>query len=277
MLARRLKLATVSLAIAYAGITGLVALFYRTILYPAPKSGLEPRLGGALFVRMGGDDGTSPPVLGLYAKAPPGAPTLVHFHGNGEELVDQVPLVRDWMDRGLGVLAVEYPGYGMAAAERPSEEALYAAADRALAWLEGQGVSRSSTVLVGFSLGSGVAAEMARRGRGDRLVLIAPYTSVVDMASRYLPIVPTSLLIGDRFDTIAKAPEIAQRTLVVHGDADPVIPIAMGRRVAAALPSAELVVVSGGHHNDLFARDRSLADRVADFARGAGPPRIGAR
>ncbi len=275
MLVRRVKTAAFVISIAYAGIVGAVALFYRALLYPAPKGGLEPKLGGATLVEIdGGAAGAEEPagpVWALYAKAPPGAPTLVCFHGNGEELVDQVSLVRALMDQRVGVLAVEYPGYGLARAQKATEASLYAAAERALGYLRGSGVAPSDVVLVGFSLGSGVAAEMAKRGLGRRLVLLAPYTSIPDMVSRFVPIVPTSLLVGDRFDTIGKAPSLDLPALVVHGDADPVIPVEMGRKVASALPQATLTIVRGGHHNDLFVRDPSLSTTLADFAKGAVP------
>lgn len=278
MLVRRAKKAAFVVSLAYAGVVGAVALFYRALLYPAPKSGLEPTLSGATLEKIEpAAEGDPATVYALWAKAPAGAPTVVLFHGNGEELVDEVSLVRSFMDRGVGVLAVEYPGYGLAKDQSPSEAAIYRAAERALAFLDGRGVAKTSVTLVGFSLGSGVAAEMAKRGYGKRLVLLAPYTSIVDMVSRWVPIVPTSLVVGDRFDTLAKASRLALPTLVVHGDADPVIPVAMGRKVAAALPNAELTIVPGGHHNDLFVRDPTLAARIASFASGsaalgAGPP-----
>ena len=274
MFARRAKTAVLTLSLIYASLVGGVALFYRALLYPAPKSGIEPKLSGAQLVTIDGGAPPLPgdpkpgPVFALYAKAPPGAPTLVHFHGNGEELVDQVTLARQLMDLRVGVLAVEYPGYGLAAKQTASEESLYAAAERALGYLRDENVTRDSIVLIGFSLGTGVAAEMARRGHANRLVLIAPYTSIVDMVGRYVPIVPTSLLVGDRFDTLSKASSLTLPALVIHGDADPVVPVEMGRRVASTLPNASLDIVPGGHHADLFVRDSALAARIVAFARG---------
>ena len=60
-------------------------------------------------------------VYAIHRAAPPGAPTLVHFHGNGEELGDLGPLLALLADAGFGVYAVEYPGYGLAREGRPSE------------------------------------------------------------------------------------------------------------------------------------------------------------
>ena len=93
---------------------------------------------------------------------------------------------------------------------------------------------------------------MALRGRAGAIVLISPYTSIVDMARRIAPPgIPVRVIIQDRYDTLAKAARIAIPALVVHGDADEFIPLDMGERVANALPHATLYTVHGGHHADV--------------------------
>ena len=84
------------------------------------------------------------------------------------------------------------------------------------------------------------------------LVLVSPYTSIPAMAERVLPFLPGSWLCPDKFDTLSKAPGLRIPTLVIHGDADEVVPFKMGQKVAASIPGAMLRVVQGGHHNDLF-------------------------
>jgi pimeloyl-ACP methyl ester carboxylesterase len=118
-------------------------------------------------------------------------------------------------------------------------------------------------VLSGNSLGTGVASEMARRGRGSRLVLVAPYTSIPDLVTERVPWVPARFLLADGFDTLAKAPDIHVPTLVIHGDEDEVVPFAMGRRLARSIAGARFIPVAGGRHGDLFARDgRRLLDAI---------------
>jgi pimeloyl-ACP methyl ester carboxylesterase len=236
-------------------------------MYPAPRrSSAEPRARDATLETVPTAEGT---VFALYARAPAGAPTLVWFHGNGEDLNDMPYLVHEFAGAGVGFYAVEYPGYGPMSDRATNEAAVYAAASAAIDHLQQQlGVPVSQTVLVGHSLGSGVAAEMARRGRGGRLVLIAPYTSMVDMARKLAPFLPASLLVRDRYDTQAKARELALPALVIHGSDDEMIPVAMGRRIAELLPRATLVVVPGARHNDLFATDPDLVRRIALFAGG---------
>src|SRR5690606_5538999 len=115
----------------------------------------EPALEGALLLRAGD-------ALGLYRPAERELPTVVMFHGNGSSVPAEVPFARRLVARGLGVLLVEYPGYGPAPGA-PSEQALVASA-RAL--LDHLSLAPSRVVLFGHSLGSGVAARMAAEDRG---------------------------------------------------------------------------------------------------------------
>lgn len=256
------------LAGVYAALCLAGCLAYRALLFPAPRDGaVEPPPDAALLA-LHPSDGVSVPAL--HFAAPPGAPTIVHFHGNGETIRSAQGFGRGLARRGVGVLLVEYSGYGAAPGE-PSEEALYRDAEAALAALAGQGVREEDIVLSGTSLGTGVAAEMAARGHGARLVLVAPYTSIPEVAGHLVPVLPMSVLVADRFDTLGKAARIRVPTLVIHGDQDELIPHDMGKAVADAIPGARLVTVAGGHHNDLFARRPDLLDVIADHAKGRDP------
>lgn len=194
----------------------------------------------------------------------------MHFHGNGEDVAGQGWLFDAMRKVGIGVYAIEYPGYGMAKSEALSESAIYGAAETALRHLYELGAPRSSAVLQGQSLGTGVAAEMARRGHGVGLVLISPYTSMVEMAGRVAPFLPVRWLLRDRYETDQKAPALALPVLVIHGTDDEVVPFEMGQRIAALLPNREFLPVQGGHHSDLFYLDeRGLVAKIAAFTRGA--------
>lgn len=242
----------------YGALVGLVAALHRAFVFPAPSSGLEPIVPGASLLRL---DCEGTDVVALWSPPTPGRSVVVFFHGNAQELVDLTAFARQLTDRGVGVMFVEYPGYGVAKG-RPSEASIYEAASRALAELARLGVDREHTVLVGQSLGTGVAVEMAVRGYGSKLLLISPYTSMIDMVQRFAPFAPVALFMSDRFDNLAKAPRVDVEAVVVHGDKDGLVPFEMGRDIATSIRGSRLEVFSGGGHNDLFAREEGRLVRL---------------
>lgn len=254
-----------TLLVGYLALCVLVFVRQREMLFPAPPGAREPELPGATLLRIPGPEGST--VYALHVPAPEGAPTVVHFHGNGEQLADTAWLAQRFQDAGLGFYAVEYPGYGLAAGQGPSEKGIYAAAETALAHLQGAlEVPRERTVLQGQSLGSGVAVEMAKRDRGARLVLISPYTSVTEIGARIFPLLPASLLVRDPFDSAAKAPGLRLPVLILHGTRDEIIPVDMGQRLGALFPNATVRLLDGRSHNDVFDRP-SIFENLMRFAR----------
>jgi fermentation-respiration switch protein FrsA (DUF1100 family) len=246
------------LALVVAGVVVLMLgfLFFaqESLLFPAPPRGrpMPPSLiRGAGFVA-------------LWIPPEPGERAVVHFHGNGEDLSDLGPIVELYRSLGFGVLAVEVPGYGVAAG-KPAEGSLYDAAESALRWLRDE-QRATRVVLSGQSLGSGVAVEMAARGWGEKVVLISPYTSMTDVARRIFPWLPVKLLLRHRFDSGSKAPRVQQPALLVHGTDDEVVPFDLGERLSRLLPHATFVPIRGGHHNDLlWLHTRELRDALASF------------
>lgn len=270
---KRVLVALVFLSLLYAALCLVARLTYPRALFPAPALAAAPaevtRLvaeGRAELWSLPQPDGRVTPALFLPPAAKDGR-VVVMLHGNGETMFDRLPLAEGLREGGMGALLVEYRGYGLAHGPPPAEVDLYDDAARALDELEARGIGRARTAVWGTSLGTAPAAEMARRGRAASLVLVTPFTSIVALAGRIAPFLPVRLLMAHRFDTLAKAGEIRCPTLVVHGDADEIVPFDMGVTVAGAIRGAELVRVPGGHHNDLFADRTGTPDARALFAR----------
>lgn len=265
---RRLRISLLIIAAAY--IVPLVAarLAYRRFLYPAPQGELSVP-DGTTLLELRASDGVAVHALELGASDRSGkARTIVLFHGNGERMEWGADLGERLRARGLNVVLAEYRGYGRSVGTEPTEEGLYRDAEAVLDALNGQGVKADQIVLWGTSLGTGVAAEMARRGRAAALVLSSPYTSIRAVGSHHAPIFPMRFVLPDAFDTLSRAPLIHVPTLIIHGDKDEVIPYEMGQTLAKTIPGARLITVSGGHHNDLMAVDgEHLIASVVAFAK----------
>jgi pimeloyl-ACP methyl ester carboxylesterase len=250
---RRLVKAALNVFFAFAAYALMVLaarLLHRRVLYQPPDDDAPKLPEGAALLTARAADGVT--VNALEFDAPNATRTIVHFHGNAETVDANASLAREMRKRGYAVVLVEYRGYGRSKGTSPDEAGLYLDAAAVLDTLAARGVTRDRIVLWGQSLGTGVAAEMASRDRGARLVLVAPFTSTVDMAARVAPFFPARMVMVDRFDTLAKAPGITAKTLVVHGDIDDVIPFEQGERLSKALPSATFLKVAEGRHDNLY-------------------------
>lgn len=266
----------------YLGVCVTARVLFRRFLYPGSglTSGRLPE--GVRVLALQARDGAAVHALEVArpANASP-APTLVFFHGNGELAEHSIGLARHFAERGYGAVIVEYRGYGLSKASGPpTESGLYADAEAVLAHLA-QDPARSPTILVGTSLGTGVAIAMAAGSDGDRprpaaLVLFSPYTSIRDVAQRSVPLLPMRIVASDVFDSRSRAPRVTSPTLIVHGEDDALIPVAMGRALADAIPHARFLPVPHAGHNDILARDGDhvLAEVLAHIAAAtAGAPR----
>jgi fermentation-respiration switch protein FrsA (DUF1100 family) len=195
----------------------------------------------------------------------PDAPTVLYFHGNGESAALNVPLALELRDLGLDTFLAEYRGYG-GVGGRATEAGVTLDAFAALAHLQKTNVPREKLVVVGRSLGSGVAVELARHGLVGSAVLVSPYTSIVDMARTLVgPLAP--LVVADRFDSLSKVREVSVPMVVIHGRRDEVVPYEQGRRLAE-VAGARLVTLEDRGHNDIPDLAGVLAREIA--AIGAG-------
>lgn len=236
-------------------------------------------LPGAALLRLTAADGT-PLLAWSLPPADPARPTVIHFTGNRGDLRASAPLLAEFAAAGLGVTALVYRGAG-GAPGAPSEAALTADAlalhDAVAAALP---PGAPAPVAHGVSLGAAVAAALAARRPVAGLVLVAPFARLCEAAEAAYPWAPACRLLPDeRWDTRAALPAIRTPILVQHGDADAVIPLAQGERLAAAA-AADLIVYPGGGHDDLLAhgagRD-ALAFIAALPASQAPPAALGTR
>ena len=181
---------------------------------------------------------------------------VIAFHGNADLAAWQIPWAHEVAVRtGATVLVPEYRGYG-GIPGRPTYENAAADALGALAFARTLGAA--DIVLYGHSLGSAVAAELAQHMQ-DRpakaLLLVSPFTSARDMATRVLlPPIPWLWRRISRvhYDTRAIVAGLASPVHVAHGSRDLNIPVRMGRQVhAAARHAGDLLVVEGAGHNDV--------------------------
>jgi uncharacterized protein len=189
-------------------------------------------------------------ILLWTARAQPGQPTLLLFHGQGDTLAGLRHLFAKYMARGRGIAIMAYRGYSGSSGS-PSEAANVADARLAYATLVNDGVAPGDIILYGRSLGTGVAVQAAGQAKVGGVVLDSPYTSIADRAAQIYPWLPVHLLIKDSYDSLGHIGRLAAPLLVLHGEADVVVPVAMGRALSSAANHPKwIVTLPGAGHND---------------------------
>ncbi len=185
--------------------------FQRSLIYyPQPSiSGPANRMN----LRSGDVD------LVISIRERPGPAAVIYFGGNAEDVSASLPeLSQAFPDRALYLM--NYRGYGGSAGS-PSETALH---NDALALFDMARANHQDIVVVGRSLGSGIAVRLAAQRPVSRLVLVTPYDSLQELAATQFPIFPVRWLLSDKYESHRHAPGIAAPTTIVLAEHDEVIP-----------------------------------------------------
>jgi len=233
----------ISLASIYLLLAITACSFADKLIFQPPPSSYTTMLEGLETI----ESGESKPIAFIHLKASPGAPTLLYSHGNAEDIGQNMPIFKEWHDRGLGVIAYDYPGYGLSLGtptEASTQHTIFRIWEHALA----SGISPSSIIIVGRSIGSGPSVWLSSFVNPAGLILISPLKSAFTTAFP-LPIFP-----GDRFPNLRRIREIETPLLVIHGENDQVIPISHGEAIHNSSPSdlKFLAKIPNTGHNDLF-------------------------
>jgi pimeloyl-ACP methyl ester carboxylesterase len=173
-------------------------------------------------------------------------PVVLFAHGNGEIIDEWAEVLEPYRAMGVGVLLPEYRGYGRSAGT-PSEAAIV---DDFCKFydelLRRPDVDAARIVLHGRSLGGGAVCALARQRTAAGLVLESTFTSVADVARRWL--VPRSML-SNRFDNDSAVREFAHPILILHGRHDRVIPYSHAEALARVARGAKLVTYDCDHND----------------------------
>ncbi len=262
-----LRLAILAAAL-YAAYGGLCFVFQRSLIYPGRGIGVAgqpPHIPGMVPLRLdtgfGKVEAWFLPATGMEAGQR--EPVLLFFHGNGE-VIDFLPEeAGEFRAMGMGVLLVEYPGYGRSGGN-PSEESITAAAVAAYDAVIGQkGVDPGRVVAFGRSLGGGAACSLSRQRPLAAIILQSPFTSLRPFARRML--LP-GFLVRDVFDNRSALAAYGGPVLVFHGINDDIIPVAHGRELARTARRGRLVELACAH-NDCPPDRRAFLRTVAGFLR----------
>ncbi|HWK00626.1 MAG TPA: alpha/beta fold hydrolase [Xanthobacteraceae bacterium] len=239
------------IAAAYLAAGGVLYFGQRALLYRPPDTiARTPASEGfpeASTIRIKTRDGEQ--LVAWFAPPKDGKPIVLFFHGNAEVLAWRVERFKKLTQDGTGLLAVSFRGYAGSTGS-PSEAGLVADGEAAYAFAVAR-YTASRIALWGYSLGSGVAVQVAARHPVAKLVLEAPYTSTVDIAAERYPFMPVRGLMLDQFQSIEYIKDVQAPLLILHGAEDRVVPITFGERLFAAAnePKRFVRFPESGHVN----------------------------
>ncbi|PTL40148.1 hypothetical protein C6Y45_01855 [Alkalicoccus saliphilus] len=181
---------------------------------------------------------------------------LIYYGGNAEELSGQISLMSenlaDWT-----ILLVNYRGYGMSEGT-PDEEMMY---EDALAVFDNvNGLmdhDPAKTVLMGRSIGTGIAVKVASERQVDGMVLITPFDSLKEVARYHYPFLPVSWLLRYSFDSASRINDTDAPLLIIAGGEDHIIPEERALRLLEEKEgTSDYEFIENRGHNDIHSSPR---------------------
>jgi fermentation-respiration switch protein FrsA (DUF1100 family) len=184
----------------------------------------------------------------------PHAPALLYLHGNAGNVSANVDQVRRLAGTGLSIFIFDYRGYGESTGGPPRKRLISEDAERAWTYLvRERRIQPSEVVIYGHSLGGAVGIDLAsRHPDAGALITEGAFPSIIDVADgTVFGWLPLRLIVTERFDEGSRIGTVRVPKLILHGEADTMIPVRLARRLydAAAEPK-QLAVIAGGDHED---------------------------
>jgi hypothetical protein len=237
---RILAYAALGIAILYVGFCVFLFVSQRSLIYfPMPRANRD-----APTITLQSEAG---PIL-VSTRSATGSAALIYFGGNAEDVSLDLPRFSQTFPN-YAIYLLHYPGYG-GSSGKPTEQSILAAG---LASFDMVHATHQNIVVVGRSLGTGVAVHVASMRPAARLVLVTPFDSLVDVAAQQDPFVPNRWLLLDRYDSWKYAPQVTAPTKIIVAGNDEIIPRASTERLRTRFKDGivSYVVVPGVGHNTI--------------------------
>lgn len=202
--------------------------------------------------------------LHFFAKQPKGL--ILYFHGNSRSIKGWAKYARDFLRYQYDVVLVDYRGFGKSTGKRSEREML-----RDMQWVYDTlavNYHENHLIVYGRSLGSGFACKIASDNKPRYLILDAPYFNFVKVVERFLPILPTQLILRFHLRTDKWIRHVNCHTYILHGTRDWLIPIKHSQNLQKLSPGKiTLIPIKGGGHNNLqsFPQYHSLLRDILQF------------
>lgn len=226
---------------------------------------------GCEKIQITGDNGTEYSGY-LHRCGADDARLLIYFGGNaGNSASAMMYWSQDdnWSHLyGYDVLMIDYPGYGKSKGS-PTEKSFYEMADSVMEYAGSLSeYRREDTVIMGFSLGTGVANYVAANYDISKLILIAPFDRILTVYNRYINVFhgPFKVIAKYSFNSSECAEKIDVPVLIIASSDDETIPVSSTRELNKHYKNSELVTLEKYHHNEILSQKESW-EMIESFLR----------
>ncbi len=265
------KRVLLGLVLMYVSAVAVVSLFQEKLIYhPSREIKHTPRERGLEYedLKLQTADGVN--ISAWYVPHDTVKAHILFFHGNTGNIGNPMAELAKLHSLGYAVMLVDYHGYGQSEGT-PSEQATYQDAQAAWNYLTvTRGIPAKSIVVMGESLGGGIAIDLASRVEPGALVTKSTFTSMADVGALHAGWLPVRMILRHRYDSIDKVPNIKCPKLIIHTAGDKLIPIAQSRKLfAAAAEPKQFMETPGVHHAGGFMHSAEFARQMDEFIRNA--------
>lgn len=259
----------ISVVLAYAAVVALVFVFQtRLVYYPGigRDVAVTPQVYGLAFepAEIRTADGET--LHGWWVPADHARGTVLLLHGNAGNISHRLDYLLMFNRLGHSTFIIDYRGYGRSTGA-PSEQGTYRDAEAAWDYLrQARSVRQQDLVIVGESLGGGVATWLAAKVPPRALVLLSTFTSMNDLGAEIYWFLPVRLISRMRYDNVRNLERINAPLFIAHSRDDEIVPYAHGRRLFdAAREPKEFLEMRGGHNEGLVFSRKEWMARLGSF------------
>jgi fermentation-respiration switch protein FrsA (DUF1100 family) len=261
----------------------LIKVLERRLVYPLPsrdRGDWRPRCLRPQNVWFRSADTTK--LHGWYVPNPEARRLIVYSHGNAEHVADHVGLItRLQTHLDATVFVYDYRGYGKSRGT-PNERGCVADGIAAQRWLaEREGVNPDDIIVMGRSIGGGVAVAAAAELGARALVLEATFSRLTDSAKWLYPWLPVRVVMRNRYNSMKRIKNYHGPLFQCHGTSDRVVPMPLGKRLFDAAPTRvkQFHEIPYAGHNDsppasYYAALSAFLDRVDQQSETLVPSRL---
>ena len=244
----------VILVLVYALICTLVWIFQEKLLFHPNKLAFDHTFRfeqkfDEVFLNTG--DGQQIHALHFKTGTEQAKGVVLYFHGNAGALDSWGMLAGDFVSRNHDLFIIDYRGYGKSTGNIHREKQLHKDARLAYDHLI-KTYLPNDVVIYGRSIGSGIAAKLAKDVAPAKLILETPYFSLIELTDHYAGFLPNSILSRYKLQTNKWLPDVKCPVFIIHGTADQVIPFSQAEKLSQVKhPEIRFIPVEGGTHNNL--------------------------